>query len=52
MTASVVEVGLRKKEKAKRPNESEEILLGWYIRLELGSQEVMRMSRDKTVAAW
>ena len=52
MTASVVEVGLRKKEKAKRPSESEEMLLGWYIRLGSGSREVMRMSRDKTVAEW
>ena len=39
MTASAVEVGSRKKEKAKRPSESKEILLGCYIRLGLGSQE-------------
>ena len=39
MTASVVEVGLRKKEKTKRSSESEEMLLGWYIRLGPGSQE-------------
>jgi len=40
MTASVVEVGLRKKEKTKRSSESEEMLLGWYIRLGPGSQEL------------
>ena len=39
MTASVVEVGLGKREKAKRLSESEEILLGCYIKLRPGSQE-------------
>jgi len=37
---SAVEVGLRKKEKAKRPSELEKILLGCGIRLKLGSQEL------------
>ena len=40
MTTSAVEVGSRKKEKAKGPSESEEILLGCYIRLGPGSQEL------------
>ena len=39
MTASAVGVGLRKEEKAKGPSESEEILLGCYIKLGSGSQE-------------
>ena len=39
MTVSAVEVGSRKKEKAKRPSESEEILLGCYIKLGPESQE-------------
>ena len=39
MTASAVKVGSRKKEKVNRPNESEEILLGCYIKLRPGSQE-------------
>ena len=39
MTASAVEVGSRKKEKAKGPRESEKILLGCYIKLGQGSQE-------------
>jgi len=38
VTASAIEVGLRKKEKAKRPSESEEILLGCCIRLKPRSQ--------------
>ena len=40
MTASAVGVGSRKEEKAKRPSESEEILLGCCIRLGPGSQEL------------
>ena len=40
MTASAIEVVSRKKERAKRPSESEEILLECYIRLGLGSQEL------------
>ena len=40
MTALAIEVGSRKKEKAKRPSESEEILSGCYIRLGPGSQEL------------
>ena len=40
MTASVVGVGSRKEEKAKRPSASKEILLGCYIRLRPGSQEL------------
>ena len=39
MTASIVKVGSRKKEKANSPSELEEILLGCYIRLGPGSQE-------------
>ena len=40
MTASAVEVGSRKEEKAKGPSESEELLLGCYVRLRQGSQEL------------
>ena len=40
VTASAVEVGSGKKEKAKRLSESEEILLGCCIRLGPGSQEL------------
>ena len=40
MTASAVEVGSRKKEKAKGPSKSEKIVVGCYIRLGLGSQEL------------
>ena len=39
MMVLAVKVGSRKKEKANRPSELEEILLGCYIRLGLGSQE-------------
>ena len=39
ITASAVEVGSRKKEKAKGPRESEKILLGCYIKLGSRSQE-------------
>jgi len=39
ITASAVEVGSRKKEKAKEPRESEKILLGCYIKLGPGGQE-------------
>ena len=38
-TASAVKVGLRKKEKANRLSELEEILLGCYIKLGPESQE-------------
>ena len=37
MTASAVKVGLRRKERADRPNESEKILLGHYVRFGLAS---------------
>ena len=40
VTASAIEVGSGKKEKAKRPSELEEILLGYCIRLGLGIQEL------------
>ena len=56
MTASAVEVGSRKKEKAKRPSESKEILLGCYIRLGPGSQElcvylgIERLRRGKPIS--
>ena len=40
VTASAIEVGSGKKEKAKRPSELEEILLGCCIRLGLRSQEL------------
>ena len=39
MTASDVKIGSREEGKANRPNELEEILLGYYIKLRLGSQE-------------
>ena len=39
MTASAVEVGSRKKEKANRPSGLEKILLGCYIKLGPRSQE-------------
>ena len=39
MTASVVKICSRKKEKANRPSELEKILLGYYIKLRLGSQK-------------
>ena len=39
MTASVVKVGLRKKEKANRPSGLQKILLGCYIKLGPESQE-------------
>ena len=39
MTASVVRICSRKKEKANGPSELEKILLGYYIKLRPGSQE-------------
>ena len=39
MTASAVKVGLRRKERANGPNESEKILLGHYVRFSPGSQD-------------
>ena len=39
MTALDVKIGSREKGKADRPSELEEILLGYYIKLGLGSQE-------------
>ena len=39
MTASAVKVGLRRKERANWPNESEKILLGHYVRFSPGSQD-------------
>ena len=39
MTALAIEVGPRKREKAKGPRESEKILLGYYIKLGPESQE-------------
>ena len=38
MTASDIKICSRKREKAKRPSELEEVLLGYYIKLRLGSQ--------------
>ena len=51
MTASAIKVGSRKKEKANWPSELEEILLGCYIKLGARKSGVMRISRDRTVAA-
>ena len=54
MTASAVKVGSRK-EKANRPSELEEILLGCYIKLRPGSQEscvylrIERLQRGKQI---
>ena len=39
MTASAVKFGLRRKERANGPNESEKILLGHYVRFSPGSQD-------------
>ena len=39
MTASDVKICSRKRGKANRPSKLEEILLGYYIKLRLGSQE-------------
>ena len=39
MTTSAVEVGLKGREKANRPSKLQNILLGYYIELGLGSQE-------------
>ena len=39
MAALAVKIYLRKKGKANKPSELEKILLGYYIRLGLGSQE-------------
>ena len=39
MAASAVKICSRKKGKANRPSELEKKLLGYYIRLEPGSQE-------------
>ena len=39
MTASAIKICSRKKGKANRPSKLEEILLGYYINLGLGSQE-------------
>ena len=39
MTASDIKICSRKREKAKRPSELEEELLGYYIKLRAGSQE-------------
>ena len=39
MATPAVKICSRKKGKAKRPSELEKILLGYYIRLGLGSQE-------------
>ena len=39
MTASDVRICSRKKRKANRPSELEEILLGYYIKLKPGSQD-------------
>ena len=40
MTASTVGVGSRKEDKVKGPSESEEVLLGCYMRLGPGSQKL------------
>ena len=53
MTASAVKICSRKKGKANRPSELEEILLGYYIKLGPGSKEpcvylgIERLRRDK-----
>ena len=39
MTASAVEVGLRRRKKVNRPSKLQNILLGCYIELGPGSQE-------------
>ena len=39
MTTSDIRICSRKREKAKRPSELEEVLLGYYIKLRPGSQE-------------
>ena len=39
MTASDIKICSRKRGKANRPSELEEVLLGYYIRLGPGSQE-------------
>ena len=40
MMASDIKICSRKREKAKRPSELEEVLLGYYIKLRPGSQEL------------
>ena len=56
MTVSAICVGSRKEEKAKRPSASKEILLRYYMRLRLGSQElcvylgIERLRRDKPIS--
>ena len=56
MTTSAVGVGSRKEEKAKRPRASKEILLRYYIRLRLKSQElcvylgIERLRRAKPIS--
>ena len=56
MTASAVGVGSRKEGKPKRPRASKEILLRYYMRLRLGSQElcvylgIERLRRDKPIS--
>ena len=52
MMASDVEIGSSKKGKVNRPSELEEILLGYYIKTQTGKSGVMRISWDRTVAAW
>ena len=55
MTVSDVKICSRKKGKANRPSEFEEILLGYYIKLRLGSQEscvylgIERLRRGKRI---
>ena len=55
MAASAIKICLRKKGKANRPSQSKNILLGHYIRLGLGSQELRvylgakRLRRDKQI---
>ena len=56
MTASNVKICSRKRGKANRPSESEKTLLGHYIRLGPGSQElcvyfgIERLRRDKPIS--
>ena len=52
VAALVVEARSKKKGKANGPNESEMILLGYYIKFGLRISRVTRISRNKMVATW
>ena len=51
MTASAVEVGSRKKEKAKIPRVRKDTV-GMLYKTRSGKSGVIRISRDRTDAAW